>query len=140
MGVDGFGLFGSVGLTISYLNQPNAYGSLVKTLYVHGYAKVALKAFDITLVGLGLDVEYNSGTGEFGLTVDIEIIGIPLWGENSARSILASWTWTTLQRGTERLSQWWKMRCGHPCPRFPNRREEVACLIHQPTLARMRLA
>lgn len=76
LGVDGFGIFGNVGVTISYLNQPNVYGTLVKTLYVHGHADVALKAFDITIVGLGLDVEYSSGTGEFGLTVDIDIIGI----------------------------------------------------------------
>ncbi|MGN6133518.1 MAG: hypothetical protein ACTHOU_03415, partial [Aureliella sp.] len=75
LGVDGFGLFGNVGVTISYLNQPNAYGTLVKTLYVHGHASVALKAFGVTLVGLGLDVQYSSGTGEFGLTVDVEILG-----------------------------------------------------------------
>ena len=80
LGVDGVGLYGNASLTISYLNVANAQGVLVKTLEVHGHVDASLQinigAIHITLFGVGLDVDYSSSTGEFGVTADINIIGL----------------------------------------------------------------
>ena len=79
LGVKGFGIFGTGDLTISYLdsNGTAPFGSQNKQLYVYGSAKVRLDAFGITLVGLGLGVEYDEAKGgEFGVTAEIVIVGI----------------------------------------------------------------
>ena len=78
LGSGGFGLFGNAGLTISYLNTPNPYGYFTKQLYVHGRVNASIKAFDVSLIGVGLDVEYNSGSGEFGVTVEVIVAVVPI--------------------------------------------------------------
>ena len=75
LGAGGFGIFGDAAVTISRLDgngvEPN--GDQNFTIDANGLARASLKAFGQTVVGLGLEVDYDQADGEVSVLADVTV-------------------------------------------------------------------
>ena len=62
-GMSGIVLFGVADFAIRYPDSPTPSDVDDRLLYIHGYVGASIKAFGVTLIRLGLDVEFDKLAG-----------------------------------------------------------------------------